>query len=116
LAAFHPVDPRVFGFLLQVMIGPEGAEGEESFDIKVCSPLWLIERHNRDDVIVGRHHLILFEYDYERLKRTIQTYCGQWEAPTWSDLAVKLSRVGRWEFEDYAQNDPSRPVERFSPR
>ena len=102
LPGYRPADPEVFGFLLQVMIGPEGGGGEESFDVIVCSPRWLLERHRKEDVIIARHHLIMLEYNYQRLKRTIEDYCEECEAPTWSELALKLGRLGKWEFEDYA--------------
>jgi hypothetical protein len=109
LSGYRPADPEVFGLLVQVMIGPEGGEGKESFDIRVCSPRWLLERHNKEDVIIGRHHLIMLEYDYTRLRRTIEAFCRESEAPTWSELALKLGRLGKWEFEDYVEASPPAP-------
>jgi hypothetical protein len=38
LAAYAPPDPTSFAFLLQVMAGPKQGEGEESFDVEVCTP------------------------------------------------------------------------------
>ena len=103
LAGYNPPDPEVFGFLLQVMIGPEGGEGEESFDVTVCSPKWLLREYGKEDVIVGRHHLILLEYDYGRLMRTIESFCRNCDGLTWDELALKLGRLGKWEFEDYVE-------------
>ena len=103
LVGYRPTDSDGFGFLLQVMIGPEGGEGEESFDVTVCSPNWLLARHNKEDVVIGRHHLIMFEYDYLRLKRTIEEFCKSCEGATWKELALKLGRLGKWEFEDYVE-------------
>jgi hypothetical protein len=101
LVKYRPDDPEVFGFLLQVMIGPKGDQGEESFDVTVCSPKWLLQRHKKEDVVIGRHHLIMFEYNYPRLTRTIEDFCRHCEGDTWDELASKLSRLGKWEFEDY---------------
>ncbi len=87
------------------MIGPEGGEGEESFDVTVCSPKWFLEKYGKEDVIVGRHHVVLLEYDYGRLMRTIETFCRNCEGATWHELALKLGRLGKWEFEDYVETD-----------
>src|SRR5215813_8550469 len=103
LEAYSPVDPEVFGFLAQVMIGPDEGEGEESFDVRVCSPKWLLQRYDREDIIIGRHHLIMLEYDFGRMMRAIEAFCRECEAPTWRELALKLSRLGKWEFEDYVE-------------
>lgn len=103
LPGYCPVDPEVFGFLLQVMIGPDGSRGEESFDITVCSPRWLLQRYTEEDVIIGHHHLIMLQYNYDRLARTIERFCADCEALTWNEVARKLARLGRWEFEDYAE-------------
>ena len=90
-----------FGFLLQVMAGPKGQEGEESFDVFVCTPAWLEKNRSQTDLIVGRHYLIVFEYDYERLFGFINTYCSQCSGETWQEVAQQLGRLGKWEFEDY---------------
>lgn len=55
LAAFQP-EASSFGFLVQVIAGPNDHEGEESFDVIVCSPTWLSEQ---DVPLIGRHHLIV---------------------------------------------------------
>jgi hypothetical protein len=71
LNSWSPPDPTHFGFLLQVLIGPRDAEGEESFDLVVCTPAWLMEKHGVEAVVFGRHHLLLFEYSFERVQTTI---------------------------------------------
>jgi len=36
-----PDDPESFSIAVRVMVGPRGEPGEESLDIKVCTPKWL---------------------------------------------------------------------------
>lgn len=104
LAAYQPVDQEDFAFLLQVMIGPEGGDGEESFDIAVCSPKWLLNAHGEHGVVIGRHHLIMMRYDFSRMKEAVHGFCQHLSADTWEELATKLGRLGKWEFEDYVGN------------
>ncbi|MCF7484267.1 immunity 8 family protein [Vibrio sp. J1-1] len=100
--SFWPEDTENFGFLLQAMIGPEGEDGEESFGIQVCTPEWLKSRYSENDVLFGRHMMIVFDYDIDRIKSHIVKYCDRCVGDNWSDIASKLSRIGLWEFEDYS--------------
>lgn len=101
LSSYCPEDPECFGFLLQAIAGPKGSPGEESFDMIVCTPQWLTKRHRREDVVVGRSYVIVFEYDFKRLSLFIDRYAERCSGHTWRDVAEKLGRIGIWEFEDY---------------
>src|SRR3569832_396716 len=96
LSAYQPENPEDFGFLLQIMAGPENQKGEESFDVIVCTPKWM-ERYYKDDrgeaVVIGRHHLIVFEYDYVRLVKKINSFVESCSGCTWSEIACKVSRL-----------------------
>jgi hypothetical protein len=102
LESYRPERPDEFGFLLEAMAGPDDDDrGEESFDIVVCTPKWLIARYGKKDIIVARHHIIVFEYNYVNLRGFIEQYCDACQGSTWGEVAEKLSRLGHWEFEDY---------------
>jgi len=103
LENYRPENPENFGFLLQVMVGPEGKDGEESFDIEVCTPKWLEETYEVEDVVIGRHHIIIREYNFERLVRSIKDFLKQCSGESWNEVTEKVSRLGRWEFEDYIE-------------
>lgn len=90
-----------FGFWIRAMIGPEGEEGAESFDIQICTPKWLISKYSAEEVLFGHHMLIVFEYDLDRIKNKISRYCDSCSGGTWQEIANKLTRIGYWEFEDY---------------
>jgi len=103
LEDYRPENPEKFSFLLQAMVGPEGKDGEESFDIEVCTPRWLEETYGVEDVVIGRHHLIIREYNYERLIQAIKDFLKQCTGENWNEVAEKVSRLGMWEFEDYVE-------------
>jgi Immunity protein 8 len=99
LESFRPSGP--FGILVMAMIGPAGQQGKESFDFVLCTPEWF-SSNMRAEIEMGRHYLFVRDFDYARLEKFVQDYCRRCgEATTWQVLAEKLSRLGKWEFEDY---------------
>lgn len=104
LAEFIPKNSDNFGVLLQLIVGPLNDDGEESFDVMLCTPQWLIANHSPSDVIIGRHYLIVFEYNYQRIYNRLKRIVESVEAETWDDIAILIGRVGKWEFEDYNHN------------
>jgi hypothetical protein len=101
LRNFSPPDPRCFGLLLQAMFGPEHQDGEESFDIVVCTPKWIEMEVERKQVVDGRHHMIVREFDLQQVQSFLVRYANECVGKTWEEAATKLSRLGKWEFEDY---------------
>ncbi|RMI28985.1 Imm8 family immunity protein [Nocardia stercoris] len=87
--------------LVQLMIGPQDAPGEESFDIVVCTP----ERHARAGDARGpepdEYTLVLDRIDLALIRRYIENFLRDLERPTWEELATEISRIGKWEFQDY---------------
>lgn len=104
LEDYHPSDPEKFNILIQAMVGPKGGEGEESFNIEVCTPRWLEETYGRDEVIIGRHHLIVREFNYKKVAATIKQFLQHCSGKDWNDVATRVSRLGLWEFEDYVES------------
>lgn len=92
-----------FGILVQALVGPEGAKGEESFDFLVCTPEWFASDclPRTDSIATGRHVLFVRQFNYQTLENFVRSYCASCEGQTWSDVADKLARLGHWEFEDY---------------
>src|SRR5262249_18299278 len=101
LQAFVPAEPDNFGFLLQLMVGAEDEDGEESFDVQICTPSWLTAWHRWNDVVSLRHSILVLHYDYARLVDAFQGMVESCTGSTWHEVAEKVSRLGHWEFEDY---------------
>jgi hypothetical protein len=99
VATYVPDEEDNFGFVLRAMVGPMNSEGEESFDIIVCTPRWLLDKYGTSDVLLGLHKLIVFKYDYHRLRQFIEKYLMRCSGDTWQEIAQKVSLLGQWEFE-----------------
>lgn len=95
------------------MFGPEGGRGEESFDILVCTPQWLASEVQSRGAMSGRHLLVVESFDSDEIRAFLQEYANGCAGSSWDEVALKLSRLGRWEFEDYnadGASDRSAPV------
>ena len=112
LKKYVPEDPEYVGVLIQIMAGPEDGPGEESFDVVVCTPRWLewwvqhdaVPGQTRNDPLVGRHYLVAARWDSARVLQFLTAAVESEEAPRWNDLALRIGRIGRWEFEDYKED------------
>ena len=106
LSSYFPPQFDNFCILLKLMIGPTDREGYESFDIQVCTPKWLEMNIRENGCIIGRHFLIVLEYEYEYILSKLRCLVEACEGKDWAELAQKISRLGYWEFEDYSENTP----------
>lgn len=100
LISFRPSRPGHFGVLVQLMVGPPG-EGEESFDVMVCSPSWLTDRLAANPVLDLRHHLLMADWNWDQFRKFVEDYLSSIDEPGWPEVAAIVGRLGRWEFEDY---------------
>lgn len=100
LDQFVPDGP--FGILVMAMIGPVEGPGEESFDFMLCTPDWFAS-NMKADFMSGRHYVFAKEFDYSRLRSFVDDYCAKCSGKTWTEVAGKLARLGKWEFEDYVE-------------
>jgi hypothetical protein len=101
LESFRPEDGDNFALLVTAFVGPSDAPGEEMFDFVVCTPRWLAEHPPEKGFWFLRNHLLLTRWDYEVLERAVRDLCAHAVGDTWEEVAMKLSRYGHWEFEDY---------------
>jgi hypothetical protein len=99
--SYWPEDASCFGFLVEAQIGPENEKGAEIFQITVCTPDWIKKSYSEQKAVWGHHMLIVFEYDFSAIESEIIRYVQRFSGDDWPALALKLSRIGAWEFEDY---------------
>lgn len=97
---YRPDDYESFSFLISVTVGVKDVAGGDIFDIDVCSPKWLLQNQS-DDFFVGSGSLIVFTCDMRKIISKVRALFDGCEGNDWSEIAIKLSRIGRWEFENY---------------
>lgn len=106
IETYFPDDPEVFAFGLQILAGAIGEEGKETFDLFVVSPKWILF-NSEEKIFMGRHYLIMLNYNLDRLKNFIVSYVESCTGDTWQEVTEKLGRLGKWEFEDYQEYRPT---------
>lgn len=103
LSDFFPASPDNFGFLARLIVGDGNMSGEETFDVMVCTPQWLSANHKVSDIVIGRHYIIVFEYNYLRIFSKIKSIVEGTQADSWEEIGLIIGRLGKWEFEDYRE-------------
>lgn len=98
---YYPDNDTCFSFLLELTVGIKGKDGGDIFGIEVCTPQWLLENHDTSHIVFGRGKLLVFEYNIERIINRLTKYCESCSGNTWEEIALKIARIGNWEFEDY---------------
>lgn len=100
-----PGDPSEFLLLARLMVGPSDGPGWESFDVEVCTPQWLERCCAAEGFVDGRHRVVTTVDTFTEaglrsfLTRRVENAHGE----TWDEVAVKVARLGLWEFEDYRE-------------
>ena len=67
----------------------------------VCTPGWIAREVERNRIVHGCHHLIVSTFDLQQIRSFLVAYANTCSGKTWQEAAAKLSRIGKWEFEDY---------------
>jgi hypothetical protein len=60
-----------------------------------------MHNYKQDDIIFGRHFIISFTYNFQKLKTRLEDYINNIEEDEWELIAQKIGRIALWEFEDY---------------
>jgi len=106
LELFSPKESDFFSILVQAFIGPKNNEGEEAFDIIVCTPRWFANvQFSNTSYKWGRAYLFIPEYNLDMVRDAIIKLCMQSTGSTWDEVAHKLGGYSIWEFQDYMNSE-----------
>lgn len=103
LEKYYPEIEDNFCFYLEISVGIKDEKGAEQFGITVCTPKWLLEYKNKEEIFFGKNYLLVFEYNYSKIYRKIKSYIDKLDGHSWEELAMKIGRISYWEFEDYQE-------------
>ena len=102
---YWPDDEEMFGFNVDAAIGPDTDISSNNFCFFVCTPQWILTKSLSQDFgvfgVFGRHMIVVAEYDWENIRSLIEKLCSETKGESWDDVAQKLARFGRWEFEGH---------------
>ena len=62
------------------------------------------ESDRKGRISLGRHLLIVPEYNFKVISEIITKFVERCSTESWPEVAMKLSQIGAWEFEDYQKS------------
>lgn len=101
LEGHRPDDSERFQIAITAFVGPAGGGGEEMFNFTVCTAAWLLDNPPPKGFEFMRSTILVSHWDYATLKRALGDLCMHIEGGDWRAVALRLSRYGHWEYEDY---------------
>lgn len=91
-----------FEIVVRLIVGTMDEDGGESFDLTICTPNWLKERCTHENVVWGENLLIVSRFDYQFILKEIEKKISKVVGSNWNSLAIQLSKLAAWEFENYS--------------
>ena len=83
LEEYLPAHPENVGLSIRLIVGPEGNDSGESFDLLVCTPDWINEQFTQVSSIWGRHMLIVPRYDHALIRQKISHQVSTCQGEDW---------------------------------
>ena len=101
---YMPQNRNDFDIGFSLEIGPENKDGSNIFDIRISNDCAQSETILVIDNIVFKKGCIqMNHYDYYQALEAIRKYIDTIDFSSWEEIALELSKVFDWEFENYIQ-------------
>ena len=101
LSTYETGDPPLFGFTLNLAIGPIDSDGEDYFEVLVASAGYLAKRDSAQAPAFLQYVILAPDYNVFAAVSLMDKYISSLEEDSWQKLASKINRVAHWEYEDY---------------
>ncbi len=103
LESIKVADVRSFNEVVRVLIGPSVGEGEEIFDIYICSPGWIECQCEEKGYWLARRTWVLSHWEVSLVRRAIQETVLRVTGNSWQAISQQLAAFMMWEFQDYKE-------------
>lgn len=90
-----------FCHTLRAAIGILGEEGADAFEFDVCSPEYLESETASYPILSGEKLIITQRFDANHVEEFVRKRLHFATGKDWDEIAEKISKWARWEFEDY---------------
>ncbi|MCX6131810.1 MAG: Imm8 family immunity protein [Proteobacteria bacterium] len=97
---YQPTDIESFEVKIEACIGSKDSEGGDNFIITVVTPKFLDQKYSKSDAPFLLHTMLVKEWNPNLIRERIQKMVSSISGKDWSEISLKLSRFGYWEFED----------------
>ena len=101
LNTYSPEIPRNFCVWLTLTIGSESEEGNNLFQVGICTVTWLSHQLSINNAYILRHLILVEKFDFELIKDSIYKIIKIAERSSWEESVQVLCRYFSWEFEDH---------------
>lgn len=101
LSEYIPDNPSYFCLDVILEIGLQNSESSDLFYLTICSIDWFSQQVNEQSSYFTQYHLVVKDFDFEKIENEIKSKLIRISGKDWNELANKISRFARWEYEDY---------------
>lgn len=94
-------DPESSSLLIEMTIGPVGAQSGTNFSVTVCRPDWLEKCLEDEGFYIPQHMLLTNTLNYDAALVFIRKIISSVDGETWADVSGKLGMYFYSEFSNY---------------
>lgn len=89
---YRPKFLQNFSIWLSLSIGPSDAETAETFQLFVCTPIWLEEHVSQEHSRWGANTLVVDRFDKNKIENELEKVIRSISGGTWGELRAELCR------------------------
>jgi len=103
---YIPENIKNFNLNISLEIGAKDEEWSNIFEVEILNELDETRGEvifTYDDILFFKSKIVIQSYSYSKIIQAINQYISICSGEGWDNIAVKLSQVFNWEYENYTQ-------------